>query len=79
MDVFVAGKHKRTLTQNDFKAQGGEGVVYVQGGTAYKIYADPNKMIPTPKIEELARLTHSNIIRPKKSCWTGRVSPSAIR
>ena len=63
MDVYRQGKKVR-LTQADFKAQGGEGAVYVKEGTAYKIYADPAKMIPAAKIGELSALTLPDILRP---------------
>lgn len=64
MDVYRQGKKVR-LTQAEFKAQGGEGAVYVSGGTAYKIYADPAKMIPPAKIRELSALDAPDIVRPQ--------------
>jgi hypothetical protein len=63
MDVYRQGEKVR-LTQAEFKAQGGEGAVYVKDGTAYKIYADPAKMIPMAKIGELSALTLPDILRP---------------
>jgi len=65
MDVYVQGKKVR-LTQAEFKAQGGEGAVYVKGDTAYKVYADPAKMIPAAKIRELSVLTLPDIVRPRE-------------
>lgn len=64
MDVYVQGKKVR-LTQAEFKAQGGQGAVYVKDGTAYKIYADPAQMIPPAKIAALSALTLPDIIRPQ--------------
>ncbi len=64
MDVYRQGKKVR-LTPAEFKAQGGEGAVYVAGNTAYKIYADPAKMIPTAKIRELSVLDRPGIVRPE--------------
>lgn len=61
---FVQGQSEIRLDKSDFKAQGGEGAVYVKGSTAYKIYTDPQRAIPPPKILELSALTHPNIIRP---------------
>lgn len=61
---FIQGKGEVQLSQADFKAQGGEGKIYVKGATAYKIYADPRRMISPAKINELSVLTQSNIIRP---------------
>ena len=64
MDLFIAGKGRVRLDQSDFVGQGGEGKVYARGNTAYKIYADPSRMIPVAKIRELAALAHSDIVRP---------------
>lgn len=64
MKFSIPGKGDITLTQADFKAAGGQGSVYVKGETAYKIYANPQQMIPRGKLHELAALTNSNIIRP---------------
>ena len=64
MELFIVGKGKIRLDQGDFVAQGGEGSVYAKGNSAYKVYADPQKMIPLAKIQELASLSHPNIIRP---------------
>lgn len=63
--VLVGGKTKVTLTQKEYKAQGGEGVVYVKDGLAYKIYHDPAKMIPEGKILELQKITTANVLAPK--------------
>ena len=61
---YVPGRGEISLSQSDFKAQGGEGSIYIQGSTAYKIYADPRRAIPQTKILELSALTQPNIIRP---------------
>jgi hypothetical protein len=61
---FVHGKGELRLGRSDFKAQGGEGAVYVKGSTAYKIYANPTRAIPLAKIDELSALDQPNIIRP---------------
>ena len=61
---FVKGKGEIRLGKSDFKAQGGEGSIYVKGPNAYKIYADPLRAIPPAKILELSTLTLQNIIRP---------------
>ena len=74
MDVYKHGKKVR-LTQADFKAQGGEGAVYVKDGTAYKIYTDPAKMIPTAKIGELSALTLPDILRPQDVLTDARRLP----
>jgi hypothetical protein len=64
MQIRIQGKGDITLTQADFKAAGGQGSVYVKGATAYKIYANPNQMIPPAKLQELSVLTQANVIRP---------------
>jgi hypothetical protein len=64
MDVQVNNKNI-SLTKQDFLAAGGEGSIYIKGSTAYKIYADPHKMIPVGKIQELSILTDPNIIKPE--------------
>ena len=62
--LFVQGRGAVRLDNTDFKAQGGEGAIFVKGSTAYKIYSDPQKTISPAKIQELSVLTESNIVRP---------------
>ncbi|MET0650118.1 MAG: hypothetical protein ABW208_26210 [Pyrinomonadaceae bacterium] len=52
------------LDKSDFKAQGGEGSIYVKGAHAYKVYTDPLRAIQPAKLQELSALTLPNIIRP---------------
>lgn len=66
MDVYVGGKRKVSLHRADFKAQGGEGSIYVKGKTAFKVYSDPQKVIPHAKIQQLAALSRPEIIRPQE-------------
>lgn len=61
---FVQGAGEVKLGRTEFKAQGGEGAVYVKGQTAYKIYTDPSRCIAQAKIDELSLLVQPNIIRP---------------
>jgi hypothetical protein len=61
---FVQGKGEVRLGKSDFKAQGGEGAIYVKGSNAYKIYTDPKRAITQVKISELSVLTEPYIIRP---------------
>ena len=63
---FVPGKGQLRLGKTEFKAQGGEGSVYVKGLNAYKIYADPSRCIAQAKIDELSVLVEPNIIRPRE-------------
>ena len=74
MDVYVQGRKVR-LTQAEFKAQGGQGAVYVKDKTAYKIYADPAQMIPSAKIAALSALTLPDIIRPQDVLTDARRAP----
>lgn len=53
MKVTVQGQGQVTLLQSDFVAAGGEGSIYCKGTTAYKIYADPKRMLPLGKMTEL--------------------------
>lgn len=58
-----------TLTDKDYKASGGQGVVYCQDKTAYKIYHDPSTMIPVAKIQELSTLRNKNILGPTEPLY----------
>lgn len=66
MKIFVKGKGDISLTKRDFLASGGQGDIYIQGDTAFKIYQDPKNMIPLGKIQELSNLKHPNIIKPEQ-------------
>jgi len=63
MKYFVRGK-QINLDQNNFVAKGGEGRIFQLGGVCYKIYENPNKMIPEAKIKELQILNSPNIVKP---------------
>ena len=65
MKVWVRGGGEIVLGQNNFVGQGGEGAVYAKGDTAFKIYTDPKRMIAIGKIDELRRLVHPAVMRPK--------------
>lgn len=65
MKVYIQGKGGTDLTQQDFKASGGEGAIYVKGKTVYKVYHDRKKVIPASKIQELSVLTRPNIVVPR--------------
>ena len=72
--VFAKGQ-PITLTQNDFRASGGEGSVFIRNNTAYKIYTDPKKMIPLGKIQELAVLDQPQIIKPLDVLYDAKGAP----
>ena len=54
------------LSDKDYLASGGEGSVYKQNATAYKIYHDPSKCIAEAKIHELKVLNMNNILGPRE-------------
>lgn len=64
------------LGRSDFKAQGGEGSIYVKGQTAYKLYTDPRRAVPAEKVRELSVLTEPNIIRPMELLLDGKGRPA---
>ncbi len=66
MKVQIQGGNLVSLTQKDFLASGGEGNIFVIGGTTYKVYSDPTKMIPVGKIQELAEIKDPRVIKPEK-------------
>src|ERR1035437_6554876 len=75
MKLHIKGKGPVDLGQKDFIAQGGEGAIYSRGQTAFKVYLDPKKMIPTAKIQELAVLSHPNIIKPEDILMDAKNNP----
>ena len=66
VEVFIEGGGKETLTQQHYKAAGGEGTVYQKGGTAYKIMHSGHTVIPHKKLEELNLIQSSNVLIPLK-------------
>jgi len=66
MKVWIKGGSTVDLNTNNFLASGGEGSVYVIGSSAYKVYHDPNKMLPIGKINELSAITNPNVIKPNR-------------
>lgn len=76
MKVYIKGRGKEVdLTQRDLVGQGGEGVVYAQRNTAYKVYHDPQHMIPEGKIQELSVLLDDHVIRPREVLVDKRGKP----
>ena len=66
MKLYVKGGGEVVLSQADFVAQGGEGRIYAQGDTAYKVYLDPARTLPLAKIGELRAIADPNVIRPER-------------
>ncbi len=52
------------LTPDRFVAQGGQGKVFAADGWAYKVYHDPQDMVPAAKLAALGRLTAPEVVRP---------------
>lgn len=61
---YIQGGGEVRLDKSDFKAQGGEGSIYVRGAHAYKVYTDPLRAIRPAKLQELSALDRPNIVRP---------------
>lgn len=72
---YIPSKGQLRLGKSEFKAQGGEGAVYVKGSNAYKLYADPSRCITQAKIDELSALVQPNIIRPLELIIDGHNRP----
>src|SRR5271166_5171029 len=75
MNVFVQGVGDVALNNSNFIFQGGEGSIYAKGDSAYKIYTDLNKMIPTAKIGELQAIDDDKVIRPQHILLDKKASP----
>jgi hypothetical protein len=54
-----------TITDKHYLAAGGEASIYVLSDTAYKIYHDPKKMLPPPKIKELGLIKNPQVVIPQ--------------
>ena len=66
MKVIVQGQGEVNLGQKEYVASGGEGQVFAKGLTAYKVYTDPARMLPTGKITELASISYPDVIKPER-------------
>jgi len=75
----IRGKNKTVnIDDGDPLAVGGEGKIFIDGGMVYKIYLNPDYMIPDAKIDELKLLTRSNIIKPEDVLLDGNNRPVGI-
>jgi hypothetical protein len=63
--ILVQNKVVTLDNNNDYKAAGGQAVVYVKDNVAYKIYHDSSDMIAEVKIRELCKLQRDEILSPK--------------
>lgn len=64
MKVLINGKIVN-LNDNNYKAEGGEGTIYAEGNTAFKIYHSGKSPIPSGKIRELSQINLPNVLAPK--------------
>lgn len=65
--VFLPGKGEVALTQTDYLATGGEGVVYAKGSYVYKLYLDPAGARARgieDKLKLLQSIRHPHIVAP---------------
>lgn len=62
------------LTNDHFRAKGGEGSIYVLKGVAYKV-CETGKMVDIRKLVELATLDHPKIIRPEDVLLDAKDTP----
>lgn len=66
----IVGSKSYTLSDKDYKAQGGQGTIYLKNNLIFKIYHDVSQLIPERKIEELQELKKiTNIIIPTESIF----------
>jgi hypothetical protein len=65
MKVTVKGVGDVNLTQNHFRAAGGQASVYVYQGQAFKIYTDPANAIPDAKFQILKVIADDHVIKPE--------------
>lgn len=68
LPVTLEGRGKLILTEEHYRATGGEGHVYRSGDTVVKIYHDPGKMIREripEKLKVLATIRHPFIVSPE--------------
>jgi serine/threonine protein kinase len=65
MQVNLASGKQLTLTSNSFLTQGGEGSIYVDQSTVYKIYNSIDQTISSQKIQELSVLNSDLFILPQ--------------
>jgi hypothetical protein len=65
MKLSIRGGGSVSLTQQHFRASGGQASVYVKSGKAYKIYTDPANAIPDAKFQILKGIQDDHVIKPE--------------
>lgn len=66
MKVRIEGGRTVTLTTREFVAEGGEGKVWARKGVAYKVYADPARVLPEAKIAALRSIGSPDVVTPDR-------------
>ena len=66
MKVRVEGGRTLTLRTREFVAEGGEGKVWARKGVAYKVYADPARVLPESKIAALRTINSADVVTPDR-------------
>lgn len=74
MKIIVNGA-PLTLSKADYLASGGEGDVYIKGSTAYKLYHEPQRMIPVGKIGELQAIQTPAVVKPTHVIYSDKNAP----
>lgn len=64
--VYPEGANSIFLADKDYLASGGEADLYVKENRVFKIYHDPNRMIPAEKIGELSSIGHPQVVLPSR-------------
>jgi len=64
VDLATSTKSNVTITDKDYKAQGGEKKIYIKGGLAYGVYHNPDGVMDEAKARELAVVKRPNVLRP---------------
>jgi hypothetical protein len=75
MPTVYHNKNTVRLTNSNYLAGGGQGQVYVKGGTAYKLYTKSSDMIPESKVQALSKISSPNVLNPKDLLTNKRGTP----
>lgn len=70
MKVYVNNKEFNINEQNAIS--GGEGSVYIEGDTAFKIYHKKENMIPMAKFKELNSINNDYVIKPENLIYNSK-------
>ncbi len=64
--MIVVDGQRIALGSREFVAAGGQGRVFAQGDTAYKIFEQPSALIPAAKLDELRALRGPHVAAPQR-------------